>query len=55
MRNLRIFQNSHVWKILRKDVNFLNISEYFSEKCFLKTVPIRIKIIRKIFTRDVLI
>ena len=27
MRNLRIFQYSHVWKVLREDVDFLNISE----------------------------
>jgi len=44
MRNFKIFQNSFVWKILRENVNFLNISEYFW-KMF------RIKIMRKIFTR----
>jgi len=27
MRNLWIFQNSLVWKIMREDVNFLSISE----------------------------
>jgi len=51
MRNFRIFQNTLVWEILREDVNFLNISEYFEK------IPIRIKIIRKIirkiFTRDI--
>jgi hypothetical protein len=46
MRNLRIFQNLHVRKIVRENVDFLSI--FISEK-----VSIRIKIMRKTFTRNI--